>query len=236
MWTLKEGRGLAETEEIPTLTKDVFEDLVLKSGKPVIVFCYLKDSGFSNIKYDEFKRIAGKYSDKLKFMRLDIGRSKDLAFEHRVMSVPTLLCFKQGEVIDRWSDIGYNDRLETFLEKTLGSKFEKLPAGLVHVTEGNFQMTIQQSQLVNVLNFWKTDHEPSWMLLPEFQDMTEKYQGKVRFCIANFDESRDLATQFRVSHVPTMIFFKKGEPADRLVGIQSRFAVEKNIRALIEER
>ena len=230
------GQVLAESEEIPVLTTDVFEDFVLKSSKPVVVFCFTKDSGLCNIKYDEFKQVAKKHSDKIKFLRLDIGRSKDLAFEHRVMAVPSMLCFKQGEASDRWSSIGYADHLETFVEKTMGSKFDKLPAGIVHVTEDNFKELVEGSPLVNVLSFWKSDHEPSWMLLPEFADMTEKYKGKVVFGIANFDGSRDLATQFRVFHVPTMLFFKKGESSERLVGIQSRFAVERIIRSLLEER
>lgn len=227
---------MAESEEIPVLTTDIFEDIVLKSSKPVVVFCYLKDSGLCNIKYEEFKRASKKYSDKMKFLRLDIGRSKDLAFEHRVMAVPAMLCFNQGEATDRWANIEYPDRLETFMEKTLGSKFDRFPPGILHVTEGNFKTTVHDSPLVSVLSFWKSDHEPSWLLLPEIGEMAEKYKGKAQFCIANFDTSRDLATQFRVSQVPTMIFVRKGEAAERLPGIQPRYTVEKVIRSLIEER
>lgn len=224
-----------ENDEIPVLTTEVFEDMVLKSTKPVVVYCYLKDSGLCNIKYEEFRRSSKKNSDKLKFLRLDIGRSKDLAFEYRVMAVPALVCFNQGEVVNRYSNIEYKDSVESFIEKSTGSKFDRLPEGITHVTEENFKEIVQDSPIVHVLSFWKTDHEPSWLLLPEFLDMTEKGKGKVRFCISNFDESRDLATQFRVSNVPTMLFFKKGECTDRLVGIQSRYAVEKILRSLVDE-
>ena len=173
---------MADNEEIPTLTTEVFEDLVLKSAKPVVVFCFLKDSGLCGIKYEEFKRVKSKYAEKMKFLRLDIGRSKDMAFEHRVMAVPALICFNQGEVTDRMPNIGYNDSLDTFMERTLGSKFERLPANIIHVTEENFKELVQDSTMVNAVSFWKTDHEPSWLLLPEFQDITEKNKGKVRFC------------------------------------------------------
>lgn len=226
---------MSESDDIPVITSEVFEDMVLKSAKPVLVFCYLKDAGLCNIKYDEFKRSAKKHSDKMKFLRLDIGRTKDLAFELHVMAVPALLSFKRGEIAERWSNIGYADSLESLVEKSLGSKYEKLPEGIVHVTEDNFKSLVEDVPLITVLNFWKSDHEPSWMLLPDFVDMTQKYSGKARFAITNFDESRDLATQFRVYNVPTMIFFRKGEAADRLVGVQSRAAIEKNIRHLLEE-
>ncbi|OGH62617.1 MAG: hypothetical protein A3G34_13605 [Candidatus Lindowbacteria bacterium RIFCSPLOWO2_12_FULL_62_27] len=227
---------MSENEEIPTLTKEVFDSVVLKSTKPVVVFCFLKDSGLCNMKFDEFRRLAKKYGDRIKFVRLDIARGKDLAFEYRVMAAPALVLFNQGEATDRWVNIAIGDRLETFIEKTLGSKFEKLPAGIVYVTEDNFKNTVEASPVVNVLNFWKSDHEPTWLILPEMADIAEKYKGRVRFFVANFDGSRDLATQFRVSNVPTMIFLKKGEPAERLVGIQPRYVVEKVIKSLIDER
>lgn len=227
---------MAESDEIPVLTTEIFEDIVLKSSKPVLVFCYLKDSGLCSIKYEEFKRAAKKYVDKMKFLRLDIGRSKDLAFEHRVMAVPAMLCFINGEATDRWANIAYEDRIETLMERTLGSRFDRLPEGIIHVKEDNYKTVVQDSSLVYILNFWKSDHEPSWLLLPELVDIADKHKGKLRVGVVNFDGNRDLATQFRVSHVPTMIFLRKGEVAERLPGLQSRYVVEKVIRSLVEDR
>ncbi len=227
---------MAGSEELPIVTKDAFDDMVLQSSKPAVIFCYLKDSGLCNIKQDEFRKLAQKHSAKIKFLRLDIDRNKDLALEYGVRSVPALLIFNRGEVLDRMTSIGYADNMETFVEKIGGSRFDRLPAGLLHVTESNFEETVEHSAILTILNFWKHDHEPSWMLIPEFQEMTEKYKDKVRFCIANFDDSRDLATRFRVFHVPTMLFLRKGEALDRLLGLQPRSTVEKSIRSIIEER
>ncbi len=226
---------MAEADDIPVLTTNEFRELVIESSRPVLVYCYLKDSGLCSIKFEEFKRIAHKLAERVKAFRLDIGRSKDLAFEYRVLNVPAVLYFNQGEVTERWSNINLQDSVEALIEKTMGGKFDRLPAGIVHVTESNFKQWSSDHRVVTILNFWKGDHEPSWMLLADFKELADKYKDKIRFAVCNFDESRDLATQFRVSNVPTMIFLKRGEPADRLIGIQSRYAVERIIRTVTEE-
>lgn len=223
-------------EEIPIVTKDVFEDMVLKSTKPVVVFCYLQESGLCHIKLDDFKRAAKKNSGKVKFLRMDVGRSKDLAFEYRVMAVPSLLYVSQGKVIERRTGISYSDSIEAFVERTMGSKFDRLPEGIVHVTEENFEEIIAAHAKIFLLNFWKSDHEFSWQLLPELVDMADKYKEHVRIGVANFDESRDLSTRFRVFNVPTTVYFKKGEAVDRIVGIQPRITFEHLIRTVMEDR
>ncbi len=69
------------------------------------------------------------------------------------------------------------------------------------------------------------------MLAPVFQEVGNEFEGKAQFYKIDIDQSLDIARQFNVSTVPTIIVFKNGEPMERLVG----FMPKENLLAKIKE-
>ena len=82
------------------LTSKNFEKYVLKNEKIVVVLFYAIWSGLTHILKPVIKETEIKYREYFVFCKLDIDRYNDIAKKYRVVELPTLLIFKNGEVID----------------------------------------------------------------------------------------------------------------------------------------
>lgn len=90
-----------------TVTKETFDQEVLKSEKPVVVDFFATWCGPCQTFGPVFDQIAGEMTD-YKFAKANIDDSADLAAEYSVSSVPTLLMFKDGEMVKKTSASGLN--------------------------------------------------------------------------------------------------------------------------------
>lgn len=104
-----------------------------------------------------------------------------------------------------------------FLEKVYN--YEKNP------TEWKFQ-----SSRPCVIDFYATWCGPCKMLAPVFQEVGNEFENKANFYKIDIDESLDIARQFSVSTVPTVIIFKNGEPVERLVGFMPKEHLASKIK------
>jgi thioredoxin 1 len=101
----------------------------------------------------------------------------------------------------------------------------------VAVTKDNFNQTVAQG--VSLLDFWAPWCGPCKMQLPIVEELAEELQGKATIAKVNVDEEPELASQFGVMSIPTLILFKDGQPVDKLVGLQSKAALQNKINNLI---
>ncbi|WP_276353437.1 thioredoxin [Cohnella caldifontis] len=101
----------------------------------------------------------------------------------------------------------------------------------VAVTKDNFNQTVSQG--VSLLDFWAPWCGPCKMQLPIVEELSEELQGKATVAKVNVDEEPELASQFGVMSIPTLILFKDGQPVDKLVGLQSKAALQNKINNLM---
>ena len=94
-----------------------------------------------------------------------------------------------------------------------------------------FRNLVEGAEGVAVVVFFATWCGPCKMLAPVFQEVGNELDGKAQFYKVDIDQSLDIARQFNVSTVPTIIVFKNGEPIERLVG----FMPKENLLAKIKE-
>lgn len=95
-------------ENIITLTQENFETEVIQSSKPVLVDFYASWCRPCQMLRPVIEELAKEYQSRVKFCKVDIDNNKDLASVHAVMSVPTLMIFKEGKKVEKL--IGFNPR------------------------------------------------------------------------------------------------------------------------------
>ncbi len=71
------------------------------------------------------------------------------------------------------------------------------------------------------------------MLAPVIDELAEEFEGKAKICKVNTDEVQDLAVEFGIRSIPTLLFFKNGEVVEQMVGAQSKQAIADKINSLL---
>ena len=95
-----------------------FEEEVLKSGVPVLVDFWAPWCGPCQMMGPIIEEMAGEYgSDKAKVVKLNVDESQITAGKYQVMSIPTFLVFKGGEVVDKMVGGVPREKLKEMLEK-----------------------------------------------------------------------------------------------------------------------
>ena len=96
----------------------------------------------------------------------------------------------------------------------------------VIITKDNFEEEVLKSELPVLVDFWASWCGPCKMLSPIVSQIAEEQEGKVKVGKINVDEQQELAAQFRVMSIPTLILFKNGEAAAQTIGVQPKAQIE----------
>lgn len=92
---------------------------------------------------------------------------------------------------------------------------------IIDLTKENFQAEITKSDKPVLVDFWAVWCGPCQMMAPILHEL-EAEMADVQIGKVNVDEQMDLARQFRVVSIPTLIIFKNGQEVQRMVGVTSK--------------
>ena len=101
------------------------------------------------------------------------------------------------------------------------------------INSEEFNNLVEHTEGIAVVDFFATWCGPCKMLAPVFQEVGNELDGKAKFYKIDIDASLDIARQFSVSTVPTIIIFRNGEPIERLVGFMPKENLLSKIREYI---
>jgi thioredoxin len=97
--------------------------------------------------------------------------------------------------------------------------------GITTLTDATFDEEIGAAAEVVVVDFWAEWCGPCKMIAPVLEEIASEQAGKVRVAKLNVDEHPVAARKFDVMSIPTLIVFKDGQPAKRLVGAKPKGAL-----------
>ena len=102
----------------------------------------------------------------------------------------------------------------------------------VKITSENLE-TYKNGDLPLVVDLWATWCGPCKMVGPIISELAEEYVGKIVVGKGDVEENDDVAIDFGVRNIPTILFFKNGELVDKFVGAASKAVLDEKFKALL---
>ena len=102
----------------------------------------------------------------------------------------------------------------------------------LEITDSNFQEILAEGKPV-VMDFWAPWCGPCKMVGPIIDELATEYEGKVIIGKCDVDENGDVASEYGIRNIPTVLFFKNGELVDKQVGSAPKSAYVAKIEAIL---
>ncbi len=100
---------------------------------------------------------------------------------------------------------------------------------ILTLTNETFEETINSAEIPVVVDFWAEWCGPCKMIAPILDEIAAEKSGVINVAKLNVDEAADIAMRYQVMSIPTLIVFKDGEPAKRIVGAKGKEQLLKEI-------
>ena len=104
---------------------------------------------------------------------------------------------------------------------------------MLEITKTNFEKEVLKSEKLVVVDFWASWCVPCRIIAPIVEEIAQGLKDKVKVAKSNVDDSPELATELSVLNIPTLVMFKGGKEAGRMIGINSKEAILGKINNLI---
>ena len=102
----------------------------------------------------------------------------------------------------------------------------------LEITDSNYKEILAEGKPV-VIDFWAPWCGPCKMVGPIIEELAEMYEGQVLIGKCDVDENGDVAAEYGIRNIPTVLFFKNGELADKQVGSASKSAFDDKIKKML---
>lgn len=101
------------------------------------------------------------------------------------------------------------------------------------ITDQNFQTEVMKSDVPVLVDFWAPWCGPCKIVGPVVEELAKEYSGKVKVGKLNVDDNPQVAGQFNVMSIPTLMFFKNGQPVNSIVGAQGKATIKQALDQVV---
>ncbi len=103
------------------------------------------------------------------------------------------------------------------------------------VDEKSWETEVVQAPELVMVDFWAVWCGPCQMVAPIVEELATEYEGKVRVRKLNTDENPEIAGRYQIMSIPTILFFKNGQPVEKLVGARPKRQFKEVIDSLLAQ-
>ena len=96
-------------------------------------------------------------------------------------------------------------------------------------TDATFESDVITNDTPVLVDFWAPWRGPCRMVAPIVEELSEEYDGKVKFVKLNTDENPQIAGKYGIRSIPTLLVFKGGEPVSQIVGFRPKSDLAKRL-------
>lgn len=100
----------------------------------------------------------------------------------------------------------------------------------LHISKSNFEAEVLNSDKPVLVDFWAPWCGPCQMVLPIIEELAEEVTD-AKICKVNVDEEPELAREFRVMSIPTLLVFREGKVAQTAIGARDKNEILEMLRA-----
>lgn len=103
----------------------------------------------------------------------------------------------------------------------------------IHLTDSNFTEEIKNSDVPVLVDFWAAWCGPCRMIAPIIDEMATEYEGRAKITKVDVDNNQQVAMQYGIRSIPTILMFKNGEQVETIVGAVPKEEIQRKLNALI---
>ncbi|MEW6578067.1 MAG: thioredoxin [Chloroflexota bacterium] len=231
--------------DTPITASDQTLERVLNAGFPVALVVW-RDTPPDSSLNAAMREVARNEAGQLLVAKMDASQNPLIA-ARAGSPLPALILFRDGVEVGRAHSLtaaafrahvahllGRGPRPAVEDERTsLSSTRAAAPAAPITVSDATFQREVLESRLPVLVDLWAPWCGPCHMIAPVVEKIARDYGSRLKVAKLNVDENPQTAMRYHVQGIPTLLLFKGGRVADRIVGAAPELLLRGKVDAVL---